>query len=254
MPPKRPPGCRLSSLSPLSRERLLDVSVKYKRVLYVPYKELWHRTIATWLLKIRKARCATCWQKNAQRIHILDKKWSKAYEMAQKALVTAFVNHRPAMRWYRTQLVKIKAVIRSEHITEAKRLRTCLCGGKLTSTWQSHESICRACNLGIVGTSCSCSREQFEDLHCDTCQNPIRLARSVRKHNWVRAGYSYHGKFGKLRWARLWESYEKAEQKLRQASERPVPLTDANLEAHDFRLAFAAGIVKSFAGKRQRIQ
>ena len=31
-------------------------------------------------------------------------------------------------------------------------------------------------------------------------------------------------------------------------------LTDANLEAHDFRLEFAAGIVKSFAQKRQRIQ
>ena len=31
----------------------------------------------------------------------------------------------------------------------------------------------------------------------------------------------------------------------------PAALTDSNLEAHDFRLEFAAGIVKSFAGKRK---
>ena len=96
---------------------------------------------------------------------------------------------------------------------------------------------CKECNFGL------CQHNEMGDRcrECNThfCQHGRRKNRCKE----CGTGMCEHDKIKER--CRVCHPREK------KGTSVPAALTDSNLEAHDFRLEFAAGIVKSFAGKRK---
>ena len=200
-PPK--PACPMHHLAYFTQK----ACAAFGRVQKVPYSWLWVNTISRVLRDIREKRHHRHWVAELERQRALPKLWLAAHQRTKDAICTAFRNHAPAMRWFRSNLPLIRERARKEAEAQAKRLVTCICGGSLTSNWDSRENLCRACNLGVLSSSCDCSWTKWEVLQCSSCQGPRRA--SAPTHSGAdRTQEMSHLTFATYRFPLLWARYQ----------------------------------------------
>jgi hypothetical protein len=206
--PEPPPACLWNNLNSFSRQILRGFAITQKRVLYVPYKAVWRWTLDRVMREVKFQREKRHVEAERKRQDVLYQTWYRKYEGLKKSLVSAFRNHKPAMRWVRTTLAKVKVNLNTEYELEARRCKTCLCGGSITSNWTSECHDCRACNLGCGGP-CSCEWTRWEVLSCSECQKPERGLAPAVKPRCTQYGVD-HAKYAASRWPRLWARYQKS--------------------------------------------
>ena len=174
----------------------------------MPYSWLWAYTTKRVLHDIRARRQSRHYNAELQRRLTLAPLWLAAFQRAKDRACTAFRNHAPAMRWFRSNLPLIKARARKEAELPAKMRATCVCGGSLLSSWDREEYVCRACNLGVLSNSCDCSWTRWEVLKCSQCEKPGREPVAVRSKPWLKHGIMNHFTFAEYRCPLLWKKYQ----------------------------------------------
>ena len=206
--PEPPAAIALYNLSWQGQVKLSHLATKRKRVLHVPMKALWAYILAKVHRQVQMKLQENRVQAENERRSTLQKLWLRSYQDAQNNLLNAFRNHKVAMTWFLTTLPKVRIAICREHDTGMKRLKTCLCGGLLTSNWDSAHDTCRACRLGAFSSSCSCACTAWEVLSCNKCIRPTRGPMPVPKsRSWT---HTNQFTFAKHRWPLLWMSYQKS--------------------------------------------
>ena len=155
-----------------------EPTTRRKKRRRLDYAALWRRAIAVQMFRARERIECTRRERKRQfevkRQALLKNAVQSWHNAAQKKLLTAFKRCTPAMQWFSSTLVKIRNSRLLERETAARRLVTCQCGGRLTSSWDTTQKECRPCNLGLIGNICYCTRYQEETLACTHCNTPRR--------------------------------------------------------------------------------